>query len=176
MDKVLNSEQLAELIGKIQDQIEKEIIRANRTGTLTEILKKYNFDVEEEYCYCEPRVAKVLVIGQTSTSIDVLRSIIKKYKLDKNRFEFVLEYDEAKNYDMGNLRNNFKYSDVFVGPMPHKTQGMGDCSSIIAEIQNNQKEYPKLTKLLAGEELKITKSSFEAALLKSQLMNYCINC
>lgn len=175
MDKMLNSKELFDLIENIKDQIEKEIIRANRTGTLQEILNKYNFEIEENYWYCEPRLAKVLVIGQSSVSIDVLRSIVKKHGIDKDRFEFVLEYDEAQNYPMKSLRFNSKYSDIFVGPMPHKTKSMGDCSSIIAEIQNNQLDYPKLTKMVSNGELKITKTSFEEALLRSQLMKNCIN-
>ena len=175
MGKVLNSDELFDLIESIKDKIEKEIIRANRTGTISEILNKYNFEVEEDYAYCEPRIAKVLVIGQSSTTVDALKSVLKKYNIDKDRFEFVLEYKDAKNFPMNTLRFNSKYCDIFAGPIPHKTNGMGDCSSILAEIQNNQSEYPKLTKLMSSGELKITKNSFEDALLKSQLMKNFIN-
>lgn len=169
MNGALNSEELFNLIESIKEQIEKEIIRANRVGTLKKVLEKYNFEVEEYFHY-EPRIAKVLVIGQSSVTLHVLKSVIKKYGISKERFDFVLEYDEAKNYPMNTLRYNSKYCDIFIGPIPHKTTGMGECSSIIAEIEKNQSEYPKLTKLIASDELKITKNSFEEALLKSQLM------
>lgn len=175
MDKVLNSDELSELIESIQSQIEKEIIRANRTGTLKEVLAKYKFELEEQYYYCEPKIAKVLVIGQSSVKVEVLKGILKKYGISKDRFEFVLEYDDVKNFPMNTLRYNSKYCDIFAGPMPHKTNGMGDCSSILAEIQNHQSEYPKLTKLIASGDLKITKNSFEEALLNSQLMKSIIN-
>ena len=173
MNNFLNTEELSYLIDEIKDEIEKEIIRANRTGTLKEVLEKYNFEVEE-YAFFEPRIAKVLVIGQSSVSVEVLKSVLKKYNISKERFEFVLDYNDAKNFPMDTLRFNSKYCDIFAGPMPHKTTGMGDCSSILAEIQNNQAEYPKLTKLISGRELKITKNSFEEALLNSQLMKNII--
>lgn len=175
MEKVLNSDELLELIENIQSQIENEIIMANRIGTLNEVLAKYKFELEEQYCYCEPKIAKVLVIGQSSVKVEVLKGILKKHGISKDRFEFILEYDDVKNYPMNTLRYNSKYCDIFAGPMPHKTNGMGDCSSILAEIQNHQSEYPKLTKLIASGELKITKNSFEEALLNSQLMNNIVN-
>lgn len=125
MDKILNSDELSELIESIQSQIEKEIIRANRTGTLKEVLVKYKFELEEQYSYCEPKIAKVLVIGQSSVKVEVLKGILKKYGISKDRFEFILEYDDVKNFPMNTLRYNSKYCDIFAGPMPHKTNGMG---------------------------------------------------
>lgn len=171
---MLNINELQELIEKALEKVQSEIIIANRCGYLDEVLKKYGL-YEEEYFPCEKRIAKILVIGQSSVSKDDLLRKIKKYGLKEDRFEFVLDYDAAQNYNMEHLRFNNKYSDIFVGPMPHKTTGMGDCSSIITKIENNPSEYPKLGKMMNGSELKITKQSFEKVLLESQLYNL-LNC
>lgn len=169
MENMLNSTELSELIEEIKEKIEQEIIKANRTGTLQELLKKYNF-YKPEYSHCEPRIAKVLVIGESRPTVDELKRVLKKYGISKDRFEFVLDYDDATNYQMGTLRYNFKYCDIFAGPFGHKTKGMGHCNSILAKIEHNQAEYPKLTRLIANGELKITKNNFEEALKNSQLM------
>lgn len=63
MNGALNYEELFNLIESIKEQIEKEIIRANRVGTLKKVLEKYNFEVEEYFHY-ESIIAKVLIIGQ----------------------------------------------------------------------------------------------------------------
>lgn len=129
---MLNINELQELIDKTIEKVQSEIIIANRCGYLDEVLKKYGL-YEEEYFPCEKRIAKILVIGQSSVSKDDLLRKIKKYGLKEDRFEFVLDYDAAQNYNMEHLRFNNKYSDIFVGPMPHKATGMGDCSSIITK-------------------------------------------
>ena len=170
---LLNINELEIILDKILSKVESEIVTANRCGYLDEVLKKYGL-YEEECFPCEKRIAKVLVIGQTSVSKDDLVKVIKKYGFKEDKFEFVLDYNDSKGYNLEHLRNNGKYSDVFVGPMPHSTKGMGDCSSIIAKIESNPSEYPKLGKMTNGNELKITKQSFEKALQESQFYKFMI--
>ena len=167
MEKVLGIEELEELIEKVKEHIEKEIIKANRSGELDEFLVKCGY-VEESYFYSVPNTSKVLVIGASQVAENVLKGIIKDLGLDKDRFEFILDYNDAKNFPMDILKYNSKYCDILMGPIPHKTTGMGDCSSIIAEITNHQEDYPKLNVMRASGEIKITKTSFKEALLNSQ--------
>lgn len=164
MDRVLDIDELQEVIDKF---IEK-ITLANRTGNISEILAKFDIDCEQ-YAYCEYKIAKILVIGYSEVNIVDLKRVIRKHNLDEDRFEFVIDDESIKSYPMNSLKNNYKYSDIFIGPIPHKTTGMGDCSSIIAEIKNHQDEYPKLTELRDTNVLKISKSSFEKAILNSEL-------
>lgn len=166
--RLLSVKELEDVIEKITNKVQVEIINANRLGYLEEVLKKYEVS-EDEYFPCEKHLARILVIGQSSVNKTDLLKVIKKYKIDEKHFEFVLDYSDIKNYCMENLRYNNKYSDVFVGPIPHKTNSMGNCSSIIARMEASPLEFPKLTKLTNGNELKITKQSFEKALLGSQL-------
>lgn len=164
MDRVLDIAELQEVIDKF---IEK-VTLANRNGNISKILEKFDIDCEQ-YAYCEYRIAKILVIGYSDVNIVDLKRVIRKRNLEEDRFEFVIDDESIKNYPMNSLKNNYKYSDIFIGPMPHKTTGMGDCSSIIAEIKNNQDEYPKLTELRDANVLKISKSSFDKAILNSEL-------
>lgn len=174
MDKVLDIDEIELLLNDIYEKLKIEIIGANRTGNLSDVLKKYNLETQDCFYY-EPHIAKVLVIGQTDVGISDLKRVLKKYHIPENKFEFVLDYNDAQNYPMDNLRFNQKYCDIFVGPMPHKTTGMGNCSSIIAKIKQNQSEYPKLTELKDSNGLKITKKSFENAIISSEIIKIVNN-
>ena len=164
MDKIFDVDELQEIIDKF---IEKVTI-ANRTGNISEILAKFDIDCEQ-YAYCEYKIAKILVIGYSEVNIVDLKRVIKKHKLSEDRFEFVIDDASIKSYPMNSLKNNYKYSDIFIGPIPHKTTGMGANSSIIAEIKKHQDEYPKLTELRDANVLKISKCSFSKAILNSEL-------
>ena len=164
MDRVLDIEELQEVI----DKFTQMVTLANRTGNISEILEKFNIDCEQ-YAYCEYRIAKILVIGYSEVNIVDLKRVIRKYHLNEDQFEFVIDEESIKGYPMNSLKNNYKYSDIFIGPIPHKTTGMGDCSSIIAEIKHHQDEYPKLTELRDANVLNISKSSFDKAILNSEL-------
>ena len=165
MDRVLGYDEIQEIIDKFTEML----TIANRSGKISEVLDKFNIDCQQ-YAYCEYKTAKVLVIGYSEVSIIDLKRAIRKFGLDEDRFEFVLDEDEIKHYPMNSLKNNFRYSDIFVGAMPHKTTGMGDCSSIIANIKHHPEEYPKLTELKEANGLKITKKSFSDAIYNSELL------
>ena len=47
MDK-LDYRELAELISKVQDKVEKDLMTANRFGELSKVLKQYNYIEETE--------------------------------------------------------------------------------------------------------------------------------
>lgn len=168
MERVLDIEELEDLIEKVKEHIEKELIKANRSGELKEFLIKCGY-IEESYFYSEPNTSKVLVIGDSRVPESALNGVIKELGLDQDRFEFVLNYNDAKNFPMEILKYNSKFCDVLIGPVPHKTTGMGDCSSNIAEITNHPEDYPKLNVMRASGKIKITKTSFREALLNSQL-------
>lgn len=165
VDKILDVDEISEIVDKFIEILTK----ANREGRVSEVLEKFGIDTQQ-YAYCEYKSAKILVIGYSEVNIVDLKRVVRKYHLNEDKFEFVLEPDYIKNYPMDSLKNNYRYSDIFIGPIPHKTTGMGDTSSIIAKIKNNQDEYPKLTELKDANELKISKSSFEKAILGSEML------
>ncbi len=106
--------------------------------------------------------SKILVIGRSEVRKKDLLGIIKSYGLNEDLFEFVLEYDNAKNYNFNKLRNNEKYQAVMIGPIPHKIRGID--TNLISKLEKNE-EYPHTIRLINGnDELKISKSTFSKTL------------
>lgn len=77
---VLDAEQMASLIDRIEEKLEKELYFANRLGTLEEILKRHNLDEEQEEIsssYYLPN-SKVLIIGATNANKNDIYKTFKK--------------------------------------------------------------------------------------------------
>ena len=91
----------------------------------------------------------------------------KKLGVREDNLEFV-DYDGAKHLSAERLRYSCEYSDIICGPIPHKVEGMGDTSSLIAEMEKNPSEYPKLIKASANESLKFSISGFKENILKTR--------
>ncbi len=170
-----NSIDLIKLSEKIYEKILHEVAQAFAENKISELLIKYGLNEEIEYAYYDINNSKILVVGDSRVSKDDLIGIAKKYGISSNRFEFELDYKRLHNYDFGKLRNSLTYSDVLVGPLPHKTEGIEGFSSFLAMIDNNPGEFPKVTRLETSNELKITKESFKNGLLNSRLYNDLYN-
>ena len=56
-----------------------------------------------------------------------------------------------------------QYRLVLFGPVPHSGHGKGDSGSIIAELEKSP-AYPRVERMISGNELKITKSNFREML------------
>ncbi len=168
MDKKID---LAEILEKVYGKISKEITDAYYNDEINYILEKYDLKDEISYSYYDFNNAKILVIGNSMISKDVMVSIAKKYGIKENRLEFELDYDRLHNYNFGNLKNNMSYSDILVGPLPHKVKGIENYSSFLAMAEANPEEFPKIIRLEGSNELKITKHSFLDGLLKTRLYN-----
>ena len=159
---MLGIEELEELMGEITTLI----CNANRAGNLDSLLESMGLanllkaDKPEFESYKD---GKIVVIGQTEVKKDVLKSIAKSIGIDKNRLEFCLDYQETKSYNYRKLQYSPDYRVVLFGPVPHKTEGTGESSSIIVELEKNE-AYPRVERLMAGGKLKITKTSFRQAL------------
>lgn len=129
MDKKID---LAEILEKVYGKISKEITDAYYNDEINYILEKYDLKDEISYSYYDFNNAKILVIGNSMISKDVMVSIAKKYGIKENRLEFELDYDRLHNYNFGNLKNNMSYSDILVGPLPHKVKGIENYSSFFS--------------------------------------------
>ena len=166
---MLNSYELEEII----DSITQKIILANRTGTLENLLQQWGFDnlLKNDSVYETNKDGKIVVIGQTEVKINVLEGIIKSLHLDKNRFEFCLDYNDSKTFNYKKMQYSPNYRVVLFGPVPHSSVGKGDSSSVIAEMKNRE-GYPKVVALSDGNELKITKTNFKIALENLIKENY----
>ena len=149
-------------------KINAEIALALKNDSIDEILEKYGVEVEEtQYFSGVTRRSKILVLGQLSGKIKDYQFAAKKLGIKEDNLEFI-EYAEAKHLNAERLRYSNEYSDIICGPIPHKIEGMGDTSSLIAEIENNPSEYPKLIKAVASKSLKFSINGFRDCILRTR--------
>ena len=170
---MLNSERLEELI----DTITEKIILANRMDELDNLLDSWglhdlieNEPLSSDTFYDTYRKGKIVVLGSSQVKEHDLLGIVKSLGLDKDRFEFCLDYKQIVSYPFSKLQYNPDYRLVIVGAMPHSTAGKGDSSSAIADMEKGN-GYPKVIRL-GSNELKISKSNFKKALQEQQSINY----
>lgn len=170
---MLSSDRLEEII----DTVTAKISLANRMGELESLLESWGLQelIESESqgsdsFYDTHKDGQIIVLGDSQVKEHDLLGIIKSLGLDKDRFEFHLDYKDAVNYPFSKLQYNPNYRLVLVGPMPHSTSGKGESSSAIAEMENGT-GYPKVIRL-GTNELKITKTNFKKALQEQIDTNY----
>ncbi len=166
--------EIAEIKAKAHAVLDAEFYRAQEENKIEEFMEKYCVVYEEEWMPVEKNRSKIMVFGNLSGNVSDYYLTAKKLGISKENIEFKSDYDELKRYDVSNFKNSSSYSDIIVGPMPHKTTGMGDTSSFVAEMKNNPGEYPKVTEALVNGKLKITKTSFENALRRTRYYNKII--
>lgn len=152
----------------------QEINEANANGTVDDFARKHGLDISaQEDIGFDKKRAKILIIGELVVDRETLRKVLRQNGIDEERVEVEGEYDDASNYCWEKLRFNRDYSDVIVGPQPHKTTGAGDRSSVISVIES-QEGYPNTIRAGLDGELKLTKSSLDAALKKTKFMQFCL--
>ena len=169
---MLDSQKLQFLIDEIYSKIVEEVTLANRTSQdeLNKVLDKYGFaEKKQSYQYCNVRSSKIIVFGRTEIKPNILNAIAKDLGIHPERIDYI-SYDDTTNYDISNLEYSNKYSDILVGPVPHKAKNMGDYSSMIESIEANSECFPSLIRVTDETgTLRISKTSFKTALLKTQL-------
>lgn len=167
--------ELTLILEKVYQKLVKEITEASYENKINEVLKKYELQDEIEYPYYDIKNSKILIIGDSLVNKNDLINIARKYGIKENRIEFELDYNKLTNYNFGKLKNSINYSDVLVGPIPHKVEGIEGYSSFLAMTDAMPEEYPKIIRLESSNELKITRQSFINGLLNSRLYNDLYN-
>ena len=160
---LLGYEELDEIIEKVT----AKITLANRSGELEELLRSWGFAdlLSPSSAYETDKNGKIVVIGASEVKENIILGIIKSFGLDKNRFEFCLDYERAKTFPYKKLKYNPDYRVVIFGPVPHSSTGKNDSSSVIAEMKNHE-GYPRVEVLSGNSSVKITKSNFREVLDK----------
>lgn len=165
---MLNIEELEELL----DLIKEKVLIANRTGDLNNIILCMGIDVPKKTSAYETyKKGKIVLIGNSKLKEKDFLGIAKTLGVDKNRFEFCLDYERAKTYEYRKLRYNPNYRVVIFGPIPHSTTGKNQSRSVISDMQR-QEGYPRVEVLTANGEIKITKTSFTKMLENLVLEEY----
>lgn len=104
----------------------------------------------------------IAVVGDSEVSKQCLLAIGKECGISKDRFEFCLNYDEAKRFNFKKTQYSDRYSLIMIGPMPHSSYGSGDFSSALSALRNTD-GYPPVVSL-GLQSLKITKTNFKNTL------------
>ena len=130
-------------------------------------------DENPAYCLYD-RKTKVLVFGELSGKKNEYIFRAKKLGLSENNLEFV-DYNEAKKFDVAKLEYSDVYSDIIVGPIPHKVKGLEDYSSFLAQMEDHPEKYPKVLKATANNTLKLSVTSFESCIINTRLCQYMKN-
>ena len=152
----------------LMEKIQERVLVANEDGSLKTILSRIGLDdllQEDDFCFYSYPSGKIVVLGSSECPKNRLLGVAKELGFDKKRFEFCLDYDEVVKYDYRSIQYRPHYRVVLAGPMPHKTTGTGDYSSVISAMEN-ESGYPRVERLTANQALKITKSNFKAKLVE----------
>lgn len=165
---MLSIEELSELEDEIlqilPEKITEILSKANRNGQIEDLLRILGLsDIIGENTFETYKEGKIVVIGGTEVKEETLAAIGKQMGIDKKRFEFCLNYKEIQKYDFRKMQYAPQYRVVLFGPTPHSGHGKGDSSSIITEIEKSE-AYPRVERLISGQELKITKTNFREKL------------
>ena len=88
-----------------------------------------------------PKCGSIKRSKSKTLTTDVFIEKAKKMGINKDQIEFGPDYVRMHNFDYSQLRNNFAYSDVLVGPIPHKGKNIDGYSSFLAMAKDNPSEF-----------------------------------
>lgn len=163
--EMLDIEDLMELEDSLKkeldDRLGEILSRLNRTEQIEELLELLGLSelLARESGYEVYRTGKIVVIGQSDVKGEVLQAVGKSLGISKDRFEFYLDYEDAKKFNFRKMKWTPSYSLVMVGPMPHSGAAKGIFGSIISALESEE-GYPPIVRL-GSNSLKITKSDFK---------------
>ena len=170
----LEVQEIEFVIEQMTNKLKREIMMANITGELEQVLKKYGYMQEENSCfYYDSRNAKIIVIGEIQTKEKEVVGCLKSVGIDKKRVEFYSDYHKLKNTNFNFLRNNANYSDILVCAMPHKMAGIDGYNSFVSMVEDNEDEFPLLNII---KKMKYSNSAFKEALLKTNYYRNMVSC
>lgn len=156
------------ILQKIIDKISKEIFHASEDSEIDIIMSKYGVTLEDSAMPINKNNSTILVLGALNGRKSDYQMTARKLNIPEINIEFVDDYSKMHSFNAEQLRYSDKYSDIIIGPTPHSMKNKGNFSSIIAMIENNPKEYPKLLKAVANNSLKITNSNFKELLQQTR--------
>ena len=137
---------------------------------LDELMEQFGVYMNEEYQYVNTRQMKVLVLGALAGKVNDYKLAAKKMSVPEYNIEFESDYEKLHGFDTELLRNSAVYSDVIVGPIPHKMTNTDGYSNAIVQMQDDPTNYPRVIKASANNTLKISINSFKDALSKTRYM------
>lgn len=109
---------------------------------------------------------RIWVVGALRAKWEHLMGIVKQYGLNDDIFVHV-DYSELRNRSLPARIDITKDIGVLLGPVPHSTKEVGEYSSLAVQLKRELGMVViELRAHSAGQELKITKTSFRAGLMR----------
>lgn len=161
------------IMEKLPSKMVEILIKLNRENKIEDLLNLIGMRnlIEISQKTDSYKTGKIVIIGETPVKEKDLLGIANKLGLDKNRFEFCIEYEKAVKFEYKKMEYNPNYRMVLLGPIPHSCKNKGDYSSIITMLEQSS-AYPRTKRLSNGNMLKITKSGFKNTLQELISENY----
>lgn len=165
----LDAEEIVELEERLLDILKEDLhvilLRLNRSeqlGNLLSMLGHAELLKKNDNGYIPLTDRKIVVLGDSSMSVNDVQKTITKFGISKDRVELHLEY-KPNGFNIDTLKYSLDYSLVLLGPMPHSMAGKDEYTSIITRMEG-EAGFPPVKRLMAGDELKITKTSIKGAM------------
>lgn len=162
---------LMELEDRLREELEDNLTgiltNLNRQGKIEDLLSLLSLsrlldsstDIDGTFL----KNGRIVVLGASEVPERHLLGVAKSLGLEKERFEFYLDYDDGKKFEYSKLYYHSNYSLVMVGPMPHSSTGKGDYSSAIAAMEATE-GYPPVIRIETSGLKAISKSAFRMKL------------
>lgn len=162
---MLDKQEFELLADRVTERIIEKLSVANRLGTLEELLKKWELgDIQFKSAYETYDDGKIVILGDSRVQMNDLMKAIKQSGLDKDRFEFHLDYDKAQRFNYKKYEYNQNYRVILVGALPHSTHDKGNFGSPI-EMMKKTPGFPRVIELKESNgSLKITSSNLKKEL------------
>ena len=119
---------------------------------------------EERPQFLFPDNAKMLILGETGIKDNDMHSVFKELKFNRDSWEHKKYEDLKKNYNAQNLIGSYlSYSDLFIGPVPHKIKGTEGENSLVEFLEKHRDDVPKfqVNKGNDGSLVRISKSKLK---------------
>lgn len=168
----INEDQFFDIAAEAASLLFKNLKAAYREDRLDDLLRKYGMEgliPRNQFGYDTNWDGKLLIIGDSRISSDIIYGITKNIGLNPEQVEVFLEYDLIEKYNFKNLQYNPTYRLVLCGPMPHSNTSTGDYSNPISMMEQEE-GFPRVIRLGGTQDLKITKSNLKIT-IKEQIAN-----
>lgn len=167
IDKLMQIEEI--LRPMLQEDLVAILAKLNREEKLEDFCRMIGAEEalgsQQEELFQPTKSGMIVVLGDSQVKENYMQGILKNLGLRKERLECHLGYHEAKSFPFRTIRYQVKYALILVGSMGHKAEDIGDYSSAIAMMEQED-GYPPVVRL-GTNGLKITKSNFREALEKA---------
>lgn len=122
--------------------------------------------VPDTSCLVTGRRKRLLVFGDNRVPEDKLKRYANAIGFPSDNIDFYLDYEKNRRFDLNKIRFHSPYAGILVGPNAHKMVNLGDYPSMLSKLRN-EGGFPHFIEMRThSRELKITKKSFETAMMR----------